>query len=344
MSEIDFLKKFAKGGVLGGIEVAYRNLMKGLRKRGHVVLENRPFPPSKPPHLIICPTFGPLSLLGIWWNKRKYNCACVHHANTTPEDMKGGFLPDSLIPLANFYLKTVYNFSEILITPTTFSKDSLKKLELRNTPPIVRLSNGVDLKKFYFDETKRSTFRNYLSKTFGIDTGKPLILCVGVLWKRKGVDVFHAMARYLPEYEFIWVGDYLTTKKLKEAYDNLPNLTFTGFVDDIVAAYCGTDVFFFPSYSENEGLPLLEAAACKLPILCRDIPTYDWMEDGIDCLKEGDFSGFKHSLKKLVDDDVLRKKLADNAFKNVQDHDTEIIIDNVERVYKRAIALHEKTK
>jgi len=258
--------------------------------------------------------------------------------------MKGGFLPDSLIPLANFYLKTVYNFSEILITPTTFSKDSLKKLELRNTPPVVRLSNGVDLKKFYFDETKRSTFRNYLSKTFGIDTGKPLILCVGVLWKRKGVDVFHAMARYLPEYEFIWVGDYLTTKKLKEAYDNLPNLTFTGFVDDIVAAYCGTDVFFFPSYSENEGLPLLEAAACKLPILCRDIPTYDWMEDGIDCLKEGDFSGFKHSLKKLVDDDVVRKKLADNAFKNVQDHDTEIIIDNVERVYKRAIAIHEKTK
>nr|MDO8109015.1 glycosyltransferase family 4 protein [Candidatus Sigynarchaeota archaeon] len=342
LSEIDQFKKRVPSGTLGGIEVNHKSLMKGLKARGHFIVENRPFPGNRRPDIIICPTYGPNALLNIWLQKKKYNCACVQHAHTTPDDMKGGFLPDPLVPYINIYLRNLYKFSEVLITPSNFSKAALVKLKIPTKPPIVPVSNGVNLTKFQFSMDKRTAFRAYLHDKHGIDPAKPIILCVGVIWARKGLDVYHEVARSFPQYHFIWVGNYITAKKLVDQYNDLPNLTFTGYVDDIVGAYCGSDVFFFPSRAENQGIPLLEAAACKLPILCRDLPTYDWIENGVHCIKEKTTAGFKMSLNRLVDDKALREKLTNNALDNVQEHDIEKVLDQVERIYRRAILLRKK--
>ncbi|MHA1682085.1 MAG: glycosyltransferase family 4 protein [Promethearchaeota archaeon] len=329
-------------GTLGGIETNHKNLMRGFWKKGFTILENKAYPAGDAPDIIICPTYGPVSLLMIWWYKRKYNSACVQHAHTTLDDLKGGFLPDSFVPFMGFFLKILYRFSEILITPSNFSKNNLLSLGIPTKPPIEPVSNGVKLHMFHPDPEKGASFKAYLRDTHGIDTTKPIILCVGVIWERKGVDVFHAVAKSYPEYEFIWVGNYITAKKTKERYDDLDNLTFTGFVDDIVGAYCGSDVFFFPSRAENQGIPLLEAAACKLPILCRNLPTYNWIEDGVHCLKASTTKQFKVLLKQLVNDGKTRETLVENAFENVKEHEMGKIVNKVENIYRRAIRLRKK--
>jgi len=329
-------------GTLGGIETNHDNIKKGLKSRGHCILENTPFPKDLKPDIIICPTYGPISLLSIFWYKRKYNCACVQHAHTTQEDIKGGFIPKPLIPYMNIYLRHLYKFSEILITPSNFSKNTLRKLGIPTRPPIIPVSNGVDLELFHYSDDKRAQFRAYLESEFGIDTNKRIILCVSVIWRRKGLNVFYAMAKKFPDIEFVWVGNYITAKKLKERFDDLPNLTFTGFVPDVIAAYCGADLFFFPSYMENQGIPLLEAAACRLPIVCRDLPTYDWIEHGTHCLKGNTNEEFAKRIKKLLDDDDLRKKLINNAYENVKSHDINLILDKVEMIYNRAIKLRKR--
>ena len=68
-------------------------------------------------------------------------------------------------------------------------------------------------------------------------------------------------------------------KKGKE----LSNLLFPGYADRqaLLDAYSGSDLFFFPTMEETEGIVMLEAMAMRLPILVRDIPVYeDWLEHG----------------------------------------------------------------
>lgn len=347
VDEVELFKNFlTKGekGTLGGIETNHKNLMKGFRKRGHKIIVNKKFPKGEKPDLIISPTYGPISIINIWRYKKKYDCACVQHAHTTSEDMKGGFLPSPLVPYADIYLRQLYKFSELIITPSNFSKKSLQDLKIETRPPIYPVSNGIDLEKFQYSDARRENFRKYLEKEHGIGKGKKVITCVSVIWERKGVDVFHAIAKQLPEHEFVWVGNYLTAKKIKEKFDNLPNLTFTGFVDDVVAAYCASDVFFFPSRAENQGIPLLEAAACNVPMVCRNLPTYDWLEHRKDCLKANDNAEFKQYILDLIENKDLREKLIQNALISLQQHDINKILDRVEHLYKKGIKIKNKLR
>ena len=68
------------------------------------------------------------------------------------------------------------------------------------------------------------------------------------------------------------------------ALENAPeNVEFPGFVDRerLREAYCGADVFAFMSHEETEGIVVLEALACGIPTLLRDIPVYDgWLTHG----------------------------------------------------------------
>nr|MDO8087037.1 glycosyltransferase family 4 protein [Candidatus Sigynarchaeum springense] len=342
VSELPILKMFSGGAkTMGGIEVNHVSIMKHLAARGHEIRTNVPFPPWNPPDIIVCPTFMPVAWYLIWVYKLMYKCAVVQHAHTTVEDLVGGLLPPSMAGFGASYLKQLYGLSTILITPSNHSKLAIEALHLPSKAPVIPVSNGVDLRKFSFNEDKRDAFRKYLSKHFKVDASKPVVLGVGVPWKRKGLDAFHEAARQLPGYVFVWVGNFILDKKIKEHYDDI--VTFTGYVPDIVAAYCGADAFFFPSRAENQGIPLLEAAACKLPIVCRDLPTYDWIQDGVHCLKgkaDGDFPAL---LRRVVEDKGLRTRLATAALENVQTHDIERIIDQVERIYRNAIDMNKKT-
>jgi 1,2-diacylglycerol-3-alpha-glucose alpha-1,2-glucosyltransferase len=345
VQEIDVLKWFWKNGTMGGIETNHKMIVAGLRRRGHIVEEKTTLPRGMKPDIIIAPTFGFYSFVKlVLWYVPSYRCAVVVHAHATLEDLKGGFLPRGFDRAASWYLQLFYGQSDIVITPSNHSRKALLALHMRNRPKIVPVSNGIDLERFSFSEEKRSAFRAWLRDQHGVDVSKPIILNVAIMWRRKGIDVFHHVAKMLPQYQFVWVGNFSVNLAVKEQLSDLPNLTFTGFVEDIVAAYCGADVFFFPSYSENQGIPLLEAAACRLPIVCRDLETYDWMENGVHCVKATTAQGFTDAILDLVENVPFRSRIIDGALQKVQEHGFERILDKVETIYKRAIKLHERWK
>src|SRR5271157_296323 len=338
VEELSLLKKFLKLKTLGGIETHMRNMIRWLRENGHRVSMNVPFPDGTTPDIIVACTYGPLTLLKLWQYRNKYKAAVVHHGHTTVEDLLGGgFIPGFLKGLVPLYLKFLYSFSHIIIAPSFYARELHKKAGVK--PPIRVVSNGIRFNEFYPDEGKRAKFREFLSTEFHLDTSKPVILDVGIIWPRKAPDTWYECARRLPEYNFVWAGPLVKNAWVEKA-KQLPNVVFTGFLDDIHEAYCGADVFFFPSTEENQGIPLIEAAACKLPLVARPLGAYYWLKNEETALFGTTTDELVLCLQRVVEDTDLRPSLIETGFHVAKEnHDYEPIAQMNFRIYQRAIKL-----
>jgi glycosyltransferase involved in cell wall biosynthesis len=235
------------------------------------------------------------------------------------------------------YLKRLYVLSHLIITPTEFSKKSIKRLELKKKPPIYAVSNCIKIEKFKEKKEYRDNFRNFLKKKYSIPLDATIILNVGYTWERKGPDEFWQCAKKLPDYWFVWVGPI---KDFAKTLPPIKNCIFTGFYDNICEPYYGADLLLFPSFAENQGIPLMEAAICNLPILARDIEPIDWLIHNESCIKAKTHEEFINGIEKILSDATFREKITKNAH-SVTDklHNFEKIGDRVEKLYYRAIKL-----
>ncbi len=323
---------------LGGIETHMKNMLRWLRQNGHRVSMNEPFKDGTVPDLLVACTYGPLTLYRLWKYRNKYKAAVVHHGHTTVEDLQGGgFLPSFMNGILPFYMKFLYSFSHIIICPSPYARSLLKKTGVK--PPIRVVSNGTSFDKFVPNTEKRERFRKTLADKFHLDPAKPVILDVGICWQRKAPDTWYKCAKRLPEYNFVWAGP-LVKNTWVEKCKTLPNVVFTGFVDDIHEAYCGADVFFFPSYEENQGIPLIEAAASHLPIVARPLPAYYWLKQGENALLGNTSAELADMLRSVVENKTIRTTLIENGYRIAKEqHDYAPLPKMNFRIYERAIKL-----
>ncbi len=146
----------------------------------------------------------------------------------------------------------------------------------------------------------------------------------------------------MPEYKFIWFGYSplaAATKPVKKAVKTkLDNLTFAGYVekDMIRAALNGCDLYLFPTLEETEGIPIIEAMACKTPSIVRDIPIFDdWLIDGKNMYKAKDVDAFEEKIRK-----ILNKELPDvtkNYAEVVAERDMKNIGKQLKEVYEEVM-------
>lgn len=233
---------------------------------------------------------------------RENNKKIVYHAHSTEEDFRNSFMfSNSISGMYKKWLINLYTKGDYIITPTPYSKELLESYGI--TVPIRAISNGVDLEQFNPKIEQIEKFE----EQYNISKDDVLIISVGWLFERKGFDTFVEVAKELPDYKFMWFGDVKLsrpTKKIKDLLDNLPdNVILPGYVsgDIIKGAYGRSNVFFFPSREETEGIVVLEALACKCNILLRDIPVFSsWLKNGINCYMGNDNTDFVDTIKKMV--------------------------------------------
>jgi glycosyltransferase involved in cell wall biosynthesis len=109
-------------------------------------------------------------------------------------------------------------------------------------------------------------------------------------------------------------------------------------VKDVVAANLAGDIFMFPSYCENQGIAILEAAACEKPLIVRDLPVYErWLKEGENCLKAKDNAEFEEYVRSLLEDDITRLKLAKAAKKMSEEHDLKVVGKKLITTYEKAM-------
>lgn len=340
-------KRFTNVKTVGGIETNTRDVINSLRNNGHNVWipnKGKSIPKwvqNNNVDIIASSSFDPLTAYQLWTMRKKYNAAVIQHAHTTVEDLEGGFLPNIISwgKLTKIYLKYLYNISHMLITPSEFSKNSLKRLKLKKRPPIYVVSNGIKFEKFKEKKEHRENFRKFLNEKYNIPIDGKIILNVGYTWRKKGPDEFFRCAKDLSNYWFVWVGPIKENIYVKKASE-LKNCIFTGYYDNICEPYYGADVLIYPSYTENQGIPLLEASVCKLPIVVRNIEPFDWLIHCESCYKANNHDEFITGIEKILHDSNFKNKLIKNAY-SITDklHNFKKIIKQIDKLYNRVIKL-----
>jgi len=339
-------KKLTRIKTIGGIETNTNDIIHYLRQKGHKIWVLNKEVKTKwaekgEVDIIAASTFDPITFFQISKYKKKYKqrAAVVIHGHTTVEDLVGNFVPDKTIfnKIFKFWLKLLYGQAHLLITPSEFSKECLINIQTSMTYPIHVVSNGIRIEEFKENKKYRVNFRRFLFQQYDIPEEAVVIINVGLSWKKKGVRTFGEIAEKFPEYYFVWVGPINKNPEIDEVI-KLDNVIFTGFYNDIREAYYGADLFLNTSWVENQGIPLIEAAICKLPVVARDLSAFDWIVHEYSCYKAKNMAEFVDGISKIVSNSNFRKKIVENACDDAMElHDFDKIGEKIEKLYIKAI-------
>lgn len=149
--------------------------------------------------------------------------------------------------------------------------------EIFNSKRYHYFTNGIDINKFSFDESKRKAIREEL----GIALDAVLVGTVGRLTPPKNPSGIINICSYLfanedrrKKYKFIWTGTGELEDKIKSEIKKRglsDNVIFTGVRPDVEAILSALDVFIFPSIWEGLGIAAVEAQANGLPVFASDV-------------------------------------------------------------------------
>ena len=258
----------------------------------------------------------------------------VYHAHSTEEDFRNGFIfSKQIAPLFRKWLIKCYSLGDVIVTPTPYSKRLLEGYGIKRD--IYAISNGIELDKFKKDESLRKVFRD----RYNFKDSDKVIIGVGLYIERKGIVDFVELAKMLPEYKFIWFGysplSAATSNVKKAVHTKLDNLIFAGYVEQqiIVEAMNGCDLYLFPTLEETEGIPIIEACACKTKALIRDIPIFEeWLEDGVNVYKAKNLNEFYEKIKKIIEGEL--PYLGEEAYKVAVERDIKEVGKQLRKVYE----------
>jgi len=132
---------------------------------------------------------------------------------------------------------------------------------------LVFIPNGVDTKRFSPGKSKiKEKYKD-----------SKIVLYFGRLHYQKNVHLlvesFSLIKDKIRDVKLIIVGTGNQYDKLKKMSENDSNIIMTGFVNDeeLVDYMRAADIVVFPSRGENASFTIMEAMACRLPVISSDV-------------------------------------------------------------------------
>lgn len=210
--------------------------------------------------------------------------------------------------------------------------------------PVEVIPTGVDLGRFAKGDGV--SFRRLL----GIPLDALVVGYTGRLAPEKNLGFLsQAVAQFLQKdsrAHFLVVGSGPSDSDIREIFKNeglLNRLHFAGSRTgtELVNAYHAMDVFAFASHSETQGLVLVEAMACGLPVVAVDAPgSREVVQDSCNgrLLRTDDLDEFCSALCWLAA--LSRKELREfgqSARETVGEYDTSVCMNRVLRLYQALV-------
>lgn len=210
------------------------------------------------------------------------------------------------------------------------------------------IAHGIDTKLY----EKDSVSSDFIDNKFQTK-GKKIIMFVGRLTREKGLEYLIKAARKIKGEIFI-IGDGVYKDYLVN-YSKLigvKNVHFLGYfgkenVKELRGFFHRADVFVLPSVvDESLGFVVLEAMVCRTPVVASN-------KGGIPLVVKNNYNGalvrarsakaLYEEINKILKNDVLAKKLSDNAYKTITEKfEWKVIVPQYEAVYNKAIEATKK--
>ncbi|NIA03175.1 MAG: glycosyltransferase, partial [Nitrospirae bacterium] len=258
-------------------------------------------------------------------NKNGNKKPIIFHGNMTEDTFQVGTKVKYII---RKWFKSLARKSDIILAPSLSAAEYFN--ELLPDKDVRQLNYGIDLNRYAYSKADGMAFREQQ----GLSEDVIVVSCVGGLTKRKGVQEFFEMAHRFPDIRFMWVGGmFYKGQSIQTFYGKIShgdqinlkdapnNVLFTGNISDVQKALSASDIFFFPSHQETQGLALVEAAANSRPIITRDLPVFrEWLTNGVDCFMGTDLDEFESYIQTLSQDVGYSSKLGKQALESARKH------------------------
>ncbi|MHB0755916.1 glycosyltransferase family 4 protein [Polaribacter sp. M15] len=173
----------------------------------------------------------------------------------------------------NFLFRISAKKSDVLLTVSEYSKQRIQEFYGLNNKEIGITPNGVS--KLFFKDYNKKQSQDYIYKKYKVNN---YLLYVSRIEPRKNQQ---ALLKIFPDIDdkntkIVFIGSKtLDNKTLDKEYNNLPydvkkRVHFFNSIsnNDLLEFYKAATVFVYPTFAEGFGIPPLEAAALKIPVVC----------------------------------------------------------------------------
>lgn len=276
---------------------------------------------------------------------KKTKAPIVHTYHTMYEDYVGYVIPFERLGkwmvkfLSNQLLKKV----SIVVAPTRKVENLLKDYGLKKEIHVVPTGISLDKHKETMDDSERLERRRAL----GIKDDEFVLISLGRLGNEKNTDelirFFANVQKRHKHVKFLIVGDGPNRENLENLAAKLgveDKIIFTGMVspNEVQKYYKLGDLYVSASTSETQGLTYAEAAANKLPLLCREDPVLKDIivsgQNGYEYTNEDDFD---RSLEFIMNNPEWRREAGEESTIIANAFDNNTFAESIEELYESLV-------
>jgi glycosyltransferase involved in cell wall biosynthesis len=198
--------------------------------------------------------------------------------------------------------------ADIVTTVSQYSKSSIQKHFGIKPDKIYIISNGVSAD--FFQAYDKSASRKFIYQKYGVDK---FLLYVSRIEPRKNhiflVKAFIELKLYEQGFYLILIGHKsIAVSELDTMFNNLPqNVKQYIFItheingEDLLEFYRAASIFIYPSKAEGFGIPPLEAAALRIPVICSNTTGMsDFYFFGTNLIDPHNYEAFRNKLSDIV--------------------------------------------
>jgi MMP alpha-(1->4)-mannosyltransferase len=199
--------------------------------------------------------------------------------------------------------------------------------------------HGIDTEFF-----QRTPNTDALRQELGIAEGEPVILFVGFITPRKGLEYLaQALSHISPMPRLVLVGMWRNEGYRQQVYRSFGRnqrlIVEAGFVPDeqLPAYYSLADVYVATTLMEGFGLPFAEALSCKTPVVTTGVgSTAEVLGPGGVLVPARDPSALAEAVSNLLKDPDMRDRMGSEGRQHIVDE------FSIQAMLSQAVAAYER--